>query len=164
MAIEQKKRLSRRWLFFLGFILVTYVILFGASYFFNKEIEFQFSLPLYFITAVIFWIGQPMNLIKKCFVIFLTFLIITFIGLALIFLTLALPGSKNHDYIMSHICLPAIDKYYENKKWNRASPANDKNAAGQTRWWVQHLECEENVTKGVGPMFSENPPGFPMIK
>lgn len=164
MAIKKKKRVSRRWLLFLGFILVTYVIFFSASYFFGKNVDFYFILAIYFVTSVIFWIGQPMSLIKKCFVIFLTFFMTTLIGLALILSTLALPGSKNHDYIMYKICMPVINKYYANLRVNRASPANDKNAEGQSRWWVQHLECEENVRKGIVPVFSENPPGFPIIK
>lgn len=74
------------------------------------------------------------------------------------------PGQKEHDRIMYDICLPALRKHYGIKE-GEGFPMSPVDKDNNAKWWYQHLECEENVTDGKGPTFSDNPPRFiPVIK
>ena len=157
------KKITKTTLSFICVIVVIDLSYFCASYFFGKSIDYPYFFIPYFIVPIVFFIKKPIGLLKKLFIIFGTFFLSAIIGILLIFSTMVIPGSKEHDYIMYKVCLPAIDRYYASKGRSRLL-AIDKNAAGEYRWWVQHSECEENVRKGNGPIFSENPPGFPLIK
>ncbi len=156
-------KISKRFFIFIGVITVIDLSYFSASYFFGRSIDYPYFLIPYLIVSINFLIKTPIGLLKKLFIILGTFFLTAITGILLLFSTMTIPGSKNHDYIMYKVCLPVIDKYYATKGINRLSPPNDKNAAGEYRWWVQHLECEKNVREGKGPIFSENPPGFPVI-
>jgi hypothetical protein len=70
------------------------------------------------------------------------------------------PGSKEHNYVMYELCLPAIDTYYQRKGTSRMTEGMHQNKDGMNKWWYQHLECEQNVWAGKGPIFADNPPGF----
>ncbi len=85
------------------------------------------------------------------------------IGIVLIFSTMFIPGSKEHNYIMYEVCLPAIRKHY-GLDTDEPFPNEIVDGEGWGKWWYQHLECEENVRAGNGPIFSENPPGFDPVE
>ena len=91
----------------------------------------------------------------------------SFIGVVSVIATDYLPGSKGHNYVMSHVCIPALKKYYGIKDnlptWPDKALQTGRND-NNPRWWYQHIECEENVINGKGPVFSENPPRFVPVK
>lgn len=159
--------MNRSFIFFIITIFLLNFVFFAPIYFFNKYIInfdgpanlYLFLLP-YLIVSFIFWIRKPIGMFKKPFVIFATFFLTALTGFAMMFLPMSLPGSKEHNYVMYHVCMPAIEKYYANKGKPLVEDLSDKNAKGEFRWWVQHSECEQNVYKGKGPIFSENPHGF----
>jgi len=159
-------KISKRFFVFIGVITVIDLSYFSASYFFGRSIEYLYVVLSSLVIVIIFWLKKPMSIVKKLFFIIGIFLLTTLTGILFIFLTLILPGSKNHEYIMYKICLPALDKYYRIKdkgNWPSVLGGYDLNKNGENRWWVQHLECEKNVREGKGPIFSENPPGFRVI-
>lgn len=170
MKIVGRVKISKSLIFFIGAIFVTNLFFFSPAYFFGEEpIAWDSPLAIYLyplpnlVISFVFWMFQPIGTLKKPFLIFATFLLTAFTGFALIFSTMYLPGSKEHNYIMYKVCVPALDKYYAARGQTRLSNPSDKNAKGEHRWWVQHSECEENVRNGKGPVFSENPPGFPPL-
>ena len=84
----------------------------------------------------------------------------TLIGFLLVSSTMFIPGSKEHNYVMYNICLPEMKKHYGIKA-NQGFPDDGKHDKdGLGKWWYQHKECEQNVMKGKGPIFSENPVDF----
>lgn len=84
----------------------------------------------------------------------------TFLGFLLVLSTMKLPGSREHNHIMYDICLPAIRRHYGLQEGEAFSGDSRHDKNGNGKWWYQHLECEENVSKGKGPVFSEEPEEF----
>ncbi len=87
----------------------------------------------------------------------------TVIGIILVIATMFIPNSKEHNYVMYHDCFPALRKYYGVAE-GEPLPAPEVDAKGNGKWWYQHLECEQNVYAGKGPVFSDNPPEFVPVK
>ncbi len=69
------------------------------------------------------------------------------------------PAQKSHDTVMYEICLPELRKYY-NIKEGDSFPQDQTDKSGNGKWWYQHLECENNVALGKGPIFSSEPAEF----
>ena len=153
------RKISKRAILFIIAVVLIDLSYFSASYFFDKSIEYPYFVLPFLIVTILFWIPKPMGMLKKLTLIVITFLLTTATGMLMLFLTMMI-----HDHIMYKVCLPTIDKYYASQEKNRLIQTNDKNVAGEERWWVQHLECEDNYRKGLGPIFSENPPGFSALK
>lgn len=150
---------------FLGALLLINLALFSASYFFNKSTELYFIPIPFLLASVIFWVKQPIKTWKKPFVIIATTLLSSIIGILIVISTMLLPGSRNHDYVETSICFPAVAKHYGVNNTNELpARALDMGNNGYSRWFAQHSECEDNIYRGKGPIFSENPPGFLPIK
>lgn len=133
------------------------------------EVEYPKSLYvfgfIYFALAAILWKKLPFRSWFKIIFVVSSFVVAVFATTSLIFLTMILPGSKEHNYVMYSICEPAMRRHYgikEGEHVQKTGEPVDKNGSG--KWWYQHLECEQNVYNGKGPIFSENPPGFKPIR
>ncbi len=149
--------------FFLPFALVD-LLLFLNSYrdldLFPEFVPF----PLWsFVAALFVVIYYRKNLKAHAVPIFATLLVNIVISGALIFSTMFLPGSLEHNHVMYDVCFPAMKKYYTVPE-DGTLPAGPTDAHGMGKWWYQHSECEQNVKAGKGPLFSENPPGFLLMK
>lgn len=144
------------------------LLLFSSGYFYIRSlVDFfdpQIILLINIVISFLIALTLKTTTFKKLQFIIIASLGNSFIGFLLILSTMFLPGSREHNYVMYHICLPAIKKHYHLKE-NEGFPDTgqyDKN--GQQKWWYQHSECEENVWNGKGPVFSEDPPGFVPVK
>ena len=110
--------LNKSFILFIITIFLLNFVFFAPIYFFNKYIInfdgpasiYLFLLP-YLIVSFIFWIGKPIGMFKKPFIIFATFILTALTGIAMMFSAIFLPGSKEHNYVMYNICLPAMEKY-----------------------------------------------------
>lgn len=152
---------------YIGINLLIGICFFSASYFFNRRAESPLNAIPYLLVSLIFWIRKPIVAWKKLPIILSTFLIGAIFGSLLVYSTQFLPGSKQqqHDYVMKNFCRPAILKYYGMKGSGPLPPsALDQGKNGHDRWDMQLSECEDNVVKNKGAVFSENPPGFLPVK
>ncbi len=127
----------------LSIFMEQYVILFAnvlVSLFIARGLKITITKKLLFIVA-----GSILGLV---------------IGFLLVLSTMALPGSREHNYVMYEVCMPAMKQHYGLKE-NEAFPDSGQyDKEGQQKWWYQHSECEQNLWDGKGPVFSENPPEF----
>lgn len=119
-----------------------------------------------FINLILFFILRRKIEIKnpnRKVILFLTVLFSTLGPTFLLAGVFFLPQQKEHDRIMFQVCLPEMSKSYGigEQEHFPMEPVDEK---GNAKWWYQHLECEDNVTAGKGPVFSENPPMFYPIK
>lgn len=142
--------------------------LFFSSYLNIGSLVYFFDLPKILFINIIISIFVALRIkattLKKVLFVVVASLFNCVIGFLLIFSTMYLPGSKEHNYVMYQICLPAMKKYYGLKE-NEGFPNSEQfDKHGQQKWWYQHSECEQNVWDGKGPIFSENPPGFVPVK
>lgn len=153
-----KKKLILAWL-----ILVLIAPI--ASYFrydsFIYPDGLYFLTIIYFVLTFIFWRKLPFTGFRKILFVGAGFLVGIVLSVSFIVLTMFLPGSKEHNYVMYKICLPEIRRYYKMKEGDplqkNGEPVDEK---GFGRWWYQHVECENNVYDGKGPIFSDNPSDF----
>lgn len=116
---------------------------------------------IYFILSILLWGKLPFKNLGRVMFIVTSFILGAVVTFGLVLLTMFLPGSKEHNYVMYNVCLPAIRKHYglkEGDSLQKDGEQVDKNGWG--KWWYQHTQCEQNVYDGKGPIFSENPPEF----
>lgn len=134
-------------------LLVAVILIFLANAFFFSISYFdllngfsysQFLLPYVFI-ALASWVGVRIHIAKKILLICGTFIIGVCTGAILLFSTMFLPGSKEHNYVMYRVCLPALDQYYETKGEIFSLTPNEKS-------WQEHSICEQNVRDGKDPL------------
>lgn len=149
---------TQKWVFIVVYGIVN-LFLFGSSYFYNKIPPLNAILFTNIIASVLMSFLLNISLIKKLIFIITASLVSSFIGFVLIFLTMFIPGSKEHNYVMYQICWPAMKKYYGIGP-NEGFPPGEADKNGLSKWWYQHSECEQNVWAGKGPIFSETPPSF----
>lgn len=101
------------------------------------------------------------NSIKKRILVIITLLISISSPIWFLVLIFFSPAQKEADRIFFDVCIPAVQKYYEDKGLKQEDyfygPVDEK---GNSRYNHQVLECEKNVHEGKGPIFSESPPGF----
>lgn len=119
-----------------------------------------------FIDLMIFLILKnkiEINSIKKKILLTLTVLISILTPVWLLFLIMIFPGQKEADRILFDICIPAIQKYYEEKGQQDylEGPYDQK---GNSRYNYQVWECEQNMRDGKGPIFSDNPKEFKPVE
>lgn len=169
MTKQNKLKLRQSTKLFLSALIFISLCFFSASYFFGREDGtlpilyggFPYVVIPYLITSLVFWLLYPVESWKKPFAIISTTLLGSIIAILLVISTWFLPGSKNHEYVMNNICTPALRKYYNVNDLSKMPPRSiDTGKNGLTRWFAQHLECEDNFYKGKGPVFSESPQGF----
>ena len=109
-------------------------------------------------------LGKKVELVhrKKYAVITLTMLVSILTPFWLLVLIFISPGQKEADHIMFDVCIPAVQKYYEQKEQKYGKAPFDK--SGSPKSWYQVTECERNMHNGKGPVFSENPKEFKPVK
>ncbi len=72
------------------------------------------------------------------------------------FILIFIYSQKEHDRIMSDICLPKLKEYYQVPA-NSPLPYLPSTENGYPYWWDQHTECETNVLSGKEPTFTKRP-------
>lgn len=154
-----KKKKQKNFSYFIPYLFVDAVV-FGSAYFNAAMGFFQIIFFNFLVTLVIAMFMFNKKETKSLVLLILIAFLNLFLAFVLLFLSMSVPGSKQHTYIMYNLCLPAIKRYYgydPKQPFPTNGPLDEK---GWGRWWYQHVECEENVRKGKGPIFSENPPRF----
>ena len=155
-----KEKSKRRYLFYLVPYIFIDVIIFLASYLYNKSFSLYAIVLTSFLTSIIVISRLKITVPKKIIFILVASILNIFIVIALLLSAMFIPGSKEHNYVMYTICFPAIKKYYK-VPVDQPIPSDGRvDKDGWGKWWYQHVECEQNVYAGKGPVFSENPPGF----
>ena len=125
--------------------LLADLVFFSAAYFYNK-----FLFPAWYIGLIPFaiitissWIFVKMHIAKKLLLIIASFIIGVVSGYILLFSTMLLPGSKEHNHVMYYVCLPALKNYY--KSQGTTFSLDEKG-------WKEHEQCERNVWNGKEPL------------
>ena len=168
MALPGKNKQRNRYILPIILYAAVNLLLFSSSYFYIKPLvrflSYQSILLINVLVSLFIGLKLQTNIVKKLLFIIAASLCSSFVGFLLIFSTMFLPGSREHNYVMYRICMPQIEQYYKDHGLNRGSP-DQLGKDRQYRWWYQHLECEQNVREGKGPIFSDTPPGFiPVVK
>lgn len=132
----------------LTFVVLTFLTnltFFSAAYFYNRFVPSQYLMLIpYAIISITSGIIAKVHIVKKLLFIVVFFITGTISGFILVFSTMFLPGSKEHNYVMNHICLPALKQHYKNRG-EFFSLMNDQG-------WKEHSTCEQNVWDGKAPL------------
>lgn len=157
----------KRYKFTICFILLSLVLPFVILTVINRDVQIPRDIVItFFINILLFLIlGKKIELegFKKTLGIAVPVLISIFSPLILMILFIVSPTQKEHDRIMYEICLPELKRHYGIQE-GEAFPQGPIDKDGNSKWWFQHLECENNVPEGKGPIFSENPSAFYPVK
>lgn len=136
---------------YLVLTLILDLVFFGAAYFFNKVIPQRYYLYVVYVPFALISLGSFFNvkivLYKKIAAIAGFFVIGAVSAYIFIVMSMFIPGSKEHNYVMYSVCLPALRKHYESKG-KIYSLVNVPNNKG----WEEHERCEQNVWSGREPL------------
>ncbi len=125
------------------------------------QIPSDIAIILLFNLILILVLGRKIELkeVSKFILIVLTTGLSTLSPLILMALLVLSPVQQGHDKVMYEVCLPELRKYYKISE-QESFPYDIVDKDGNAKWWFQHLECEDNVAEGKGPIFSDDPVDF----
>ncbi len=137
--------MKSHWTICLILILLTNLFFFGSAYLYNK---YYFSSWygqwfVYVAIAITCWVAAKMHPFRKLVHMICTFCIGVITGYIFIIAATITPGSKDHNYVMYRVCIPALDRHYQAK--GRIFSLNDTG-------WKEHVKCEYNVWNNREPL------------
>jgi hypothetical protein len=143
-------KFKRALLIFLALTFIVDISIFSAAYFYNKLVPARYLYVMYIAFAIISiasWSTVKVHIIKKLLLIGIFFVLGAVSSYIFLISTMFLPGSKEHNYVMYSVCLPALRKHYQSKG-KIYSLVNVPNNKG----WEEHELCEQNVWSGKEPL------------